>query len=239
MKPLKILFKYPSRGRKSRFFDGLDSIVNNMQDLDNFHIACTLDDDDEVMHSLDVMQAIAEYPNTSVSWGKSYSKIHAINRDMPNTKWDILVVMSDDMRIKFYGFDTMLRLFVGDWQDPKNGILIHVPDQDAKSALATMYIATRPYYERFGYVYHPSYKSLWCDNEAQDVAKMIGCYRFADWQGVIEHLNPAYGTSKHLPRDEMFDAQQAFWAVDEENYKQRKAKNFDIETIKHTDPNNF
>ena len=34
-KPLKILFKLPSRGRPERFFKALDSIINNLQDFEN------------------------------------------------------------------------------------------------------------------------------------------------------------------------------------------------------------
>lgn len=220
--PLKILFKYPSRSRPERFFSGLDSIVNNMQDMENYHVSCTLDEDDETMHTLEVMECLREYPRTSIMWGKSDSKIHAVNRDMPKVDWDIVVVMSDDMKVTFYGFDTLLRNFVTQWMPDLDG-LIHVPDQDAKSALATMYIATRKYYDRFGYVYHPSYKSLWCDNEVMDVAKRDKKYYYFDCPGLIMHLNPAYG---HLAKDTMFIEQQAHWDADEWNYKQRKAKNF-------------
>ena len=220
--PLKILFKYPSRSRPERFFSSLDSIVNNMQDMENFHVSCTLDEDDEEMHRMEVMQLIAKYPNTSVAWGRSISKIDAVNRDMPKKDWDIVVVMSDDMKITFYGFDTLLRNFVAQWIPDMDG-LIHVPDPDAKQALATMYIATRKYYERFGYVYHPSYKSVWCDNEVQSIAKITGKYYYFDCPGLIMHLNPAYG---HLPKDPMFIKQQAHWEEDEANYRKRKAKNF-------------
>jgi len=219
---MKILFKYPSRGRVERFFDGLDSIVNNMQDMENFHISCTLDEDDPEMHRMEVMQLIQEYPNTSIEWGLSWSKIQAVNRSMPKTDWDIIVVMSDDMRISFYGFDTLLRGFINEYIPDMDG-LIHVPDQDAKEALATMYIATRKYYDRFGYIYHPSYKSVFCDNEVQEIAKKTGKYFYFSCFGLIKHLNPAYG---HLPKDVMFIEQQNCWQEDEANFIKRKANKF-------------
>ena len=49
------LFKFPSRGRPDRFFTSLDSIVNNVSDVDYYHVACTLDLDDETMNNPDVI----------------------------------------------------------------------------------------------------------------------------------------------------------------------------------------
>ncbi len=220
----KILFKYPSRGRKNDFFDGLDSIVNNMQDRGNYMISCTLDEDDPVMHDLEVMHTLEEYKqicNLEIAWRKSESKIHAVNRDVPENDWDVIIVMSDDMRIRFYGFDTILRTFLNQSVADDGVGLIHVPDQDAKHLLATMYIATRGFYNLFGYIYHPSYKSLWCDNEIMDIARMFGWYYYCDCPGLIEHLNPAYAHN-NKPKDAMFIEQQSYWNVDEANYHERK-----------------
>ena len=47
--PSFILFKYPSRGRPERFFASLDSLVNNVKDVDYYHVAITLDDSDATM----------------------------------------------------------------------------------------------------------------------------------------------------------------------------------------------
>ena len=224
MQGYKILFKYPSRGRKDRFFDGLDSIVNNLHDLENFHISCTLDEDDTVMNDKDVIAKINEYPNTTIEWGKSNSKINAINRSMPNYDWDIVVNHADDMRFIMYGFDVLIRN-----EFNANGLdtLLHIPDQDAKEALATMYIAGKDYYNRLGFIYNEAYQSLFCDNEAQESAQQLGCYRFAkNCYGVLKHLNSAYG---YLERDEMFNRQQEIgWSLDMQTYHERKKINFGL-----------
>jgi len=220
--PIK-LFKYPSRGRPERFFLGLESIVNNISDQDYYHISCTLDTDDETMNNDEVIKRINSYRNTSIEWGLSKSKIDAVNRDFPKIDWDIVFCMSDDMLFTVFGFDVMVGVDMMTHFPELDG-LGHWPDQDAKEYLATMYIAGRKYYERFGYIYHPSYKSLWCDNEVQDIAKMLGKYKYMGYQINI-HLNPAYG---HLPKDEMFLRQQGDWGEDERNYYERKARNFDL-----------
>jgi hypothetical protein len=224
--PLKILFKYPSRGRPERFFKSLDSIVDNISDVDYYHVACTLDEDDATMNNSEVIERINSYKTTSIQWGKSISKIDAINRSMPDYPFDILICMSDDMVFNIFGFDTMIRVDMATHFPALDG-LIHYPDQDAKEFLATMYIAGKRFYERFGYIYHPSYKSLWCDNEIMLVAQMLKKYKYMGYQ-INLHLNPAY-ESNRMERDEMFNRQQGDWPHDESNFNTRKARNFDLE----------
>jgi len=222
--PAVILFKYPSRGRPDRFFKSLDSIVNNISDKDYYHIACTLDLDDPTMNNEDVVCKIMSYENTSIQWGLSKSKIHAVNRDFPNMPFHILIGMSDDMIFNIFGFDTMIRVDMLTHFENYDGLL-HYPDQDAKEHLATMYIAgVRWWQSRGKNIYHPSYKSLWCDNEEMEAAKIKGKYKYCGYQ-INTHENPAYG---HLPKDEMFNQQQSDWNEDEANFYARKAINFEL-----------
>lgn len=217
--PYRILFKYPSRGRPERFFRSLDTIYNNLYDLENFHVSCTLDEDDLSMNNESVISKINGYKNISISWGLSESKVHAINRDLPDYG-DIIVVMSDDMWFTFYGFDQIIRESFSDSLD----WLVHLPDNDAKDVLAVMYIAGRPFYERRGYIYYPGYKSLHCDNEIQAIARKLGRYKYVNCPGIIFHGNPAYG---HMPKDEMFEEQQHVgWSEDHALYNEREANNF-------------
>jgi len=225
------LFKYPSRNRPERFFAGLDNITNNISDKDYYHISCTLDLDDLTMNNTAIKERLATYPNISIEWGSSKSKIDAINRNMPDIDWDILIVMSDDMMYNVFGFDVMIGVDMLTWFPDYDG-LGHWPDQDAKENLATMYVAGRKFYDRFGYIYHPSYKSLWADNEVMDVAQKLGKYKYMGYQ-INVHLNPAYG---HLPKDEMFIEQQGYWGYDEMNYHKRKAMNFDLNINQNIQP---
>lgn len=220
--PLKILIKFPSRGRPDRFFIALDSCVNNIQDRANYHVSCTLDEDDSAMNNSDVIARIHEYENVSIEWGLSKSKIDAVNRSMPDYPWDVVIVHSDDILFTFYGFDTIVRDAFDDGLD----WLVHIPDNDAKSALAVVYIAGKRFYERFGYIYNPVYKSLFCDNEIMEISKAIGRYKYVDIPGIIFHANAAYG---HMERDEMFNRQQEIgWTEDQKTYYERKARNFDL-----------
>lgn len=218
--PLRILFKFASRGRPERFFRALGSLYSNISDPDNFHISCSLDSDDPYMNNEAVVDVIEVLHNISIQWGISENKIHAINRDMPPYNWDIVVVWSDDMESTFYGFDQIIRDSFKDGLDWH----VHYPDQDEKDKLPVLYVAGRDFYNRFGWIYNPVYKSLFCDTEQMEVAKILGRYKFENIPGLFVHLLPAYG---HLDPDQQWlDQQEIGWTVDRETYEKRKANNF-------------
>lgn len=220
----KILFKLPSRGRPERFFKALDSIVHNVKDLENFIVSCTLDSDDEAMNNDIVIDKIKSYPNTIIEWGTSISKIDAINRSMPKEDWDYLVVGSDDIYFHTFGFDEMIRQEFAQHFSDGDGY-IHFKEKDSGSALCVMTCCDKKYYDRFGYIYHPEYISLFADNEQFDVAKILGRYIYVPYE-IMEHKNPAYG---YIEKDEMFEKQQKIgWTKDQETYNKRKAKIFDL-----------
>lgn len=230
--PLKILFKFPCRGREKMFFESLNSLNTNIRDRDNYHISITLDVDDDILTNPDVVAKIESYPNTSIGWGLSESKVAAINRSMPEYDWDVIICWSNDMFCTFYGMDDIMRGYILNVANIREDFdfLIHFPEPCSKEWLNVLYIATKPYYDRFGYVYHPSYKSLWCDNESFDISKILGRYHYVGVPGLYEHRNPAY-SEYGIPRDEMFNEQQSHWGIDELNYLERKSRNFDIHLL--------
>ena len=46
-------------------------------------------------------------------------------------------------------------------------------DGNQGNRLNTLCILGKKYYERFNYIYHPDYTSLWADNEFMDVANLL------------------------------------------------------------------
>jgi len=222
-----ILVKYASRSRPARFMEGLHSIFSLAGNKGDITVLCILDTDDA---------CASEYANTlcrhNQSLGKtipysgfSTSKIDAINRPIPpEIRWDILVNFSDDMRFTVYGWDHLIR---DGFRCNGDDLFLHYPDSTAKGMLSTMSIMDRKYFERDGYIYHPSYKSLFADNEAQEVAQMRGRYLYMGTQ-IFDHFHPAYGLAEW---DEQYYRQQALWNEDEANYNYRKSHNFCLDAI--------
>ena len=225
---LRILLKYTTRSRRSNFLRGIDSIINNLADKENYHIYTTFDVDDDKMRPLPEIKG-----NHTYIAGTSKSKVDAINRDMDfiNSQydWDLLVNMSDDVVMTEKGFDNIIRNqfisydYDGEGETSTRNLdqVIHFPDGN-RSDLLTVSIIGREYYNRDNYIYNPEYKSLYCDNEAMEVAKIRGCYKYVD-KVIFNHLHPAYSKG-------VFDAQyqhtESFGAQDFETYLRRKQNGF-------------
>lgn len=220
---MRILYKFASRSRPEKFFHVLDNI-KDMSMSDNYIVLATLDDDDTSM--TEQKERLNKYKNLEVAWGKSFNKIHAINRDMDKVKeWDILVNMSDDMMFIVRNFDEAIRDKVRKHL-PDGDCLIHFPDQNQGPNCMTMSVMDRKYFERDKYIYHPSYVSLWCDLEAAEVGKLRGRY-FYEPVRIFNHYHPSFfqcAMDDQYKKTESWNVRSA----DEQTYNYRKANNFFI-----------
>jgi hypothetical protein len=230
MEKYKILFKYASRSRNHKFFNGLQNILSNLGDLHNFCILVSLDVDDSTMNNAETIKRLTEYvqkyPNKIiVKFGYSKNKIDAINRDVNDLKdkynFDILVNFSDDMEFIQHSFDDIIR----------NKFFIHYPDTDGNiyfndgytgDRLSTMSIIGRKYYDKFNYIYHPSYQSLWCDNEYTELAKRNQKILYFH-ENIFRHNHPA-NIGGYI--DEQYIKTESFSDIDRQNYELRLKNNF-------------
>jgi hypothetical protein len=218
---MRILFKYTTRSRRSNFLRGYDSILNNIANREDYHILISVDGDDQSMSPLPVLDG-----NHTFVVGRSKNKIDAINRDINEFDYDfdILINMSDDMIFTKKGFDDIIRAeFYNDFNQ-----YVHYNDGNQKCNVCTMHIVGRNYYDRFKYIYHPDYISLWCDVENDIVAKQLGCYKYmGDNLKLFRHLHPAWGLA---PQDALSikTEDRALWVADEITFNKRKIKNFGL-----------
>lgn len=218
---MTILFKYTSRSRPLLFLRGLDSICNNVVS-DDYRVLCTFDNDDEKYRYHGFISDVLKRKNTYIIWGDSKSKVDAINRDAGNFgKFDILVNFSDDQVFTVYGFDNIIRRDMERLCDDLD-MFIHYPDGVANERIPSMSVMGRKYYERFNYIYHPDYSSLWCDNEAMEVAKILGKYTYVDTH-IFKHLHPIWGLAV---KDDQYKLTESFYLRDQKVYKDRRKQNF-------------
>ena len=154
---------------------------------DNYEFIVSMDLDDSVMNNKEIINYLGNKKNLNFNYSNNKSKIQAINADIPDSDWDILVLVSDDMIPEVIGFDNIIR----------NKMLELYPDTDGvlwfydgwRRDLNTLCILGRKYYERFRYIYHPSYKSFWSDAEFTDVGNILNKQTFID-NIIIRHLHP-------------------------------------------------
>jgi hypothetical protein len=189
---MKLLIKFPTRNRKNKFFKVLKQYQNLCEDIENTQFLITLDNDDDDMNSSEVNDIFNTFKNVKVVYGNSDSKIHAINRDIElANEWDIVLLASDDMVPKVKGYDNIIRNKMKEFY-PDTDVILWFNDGHQGNKLNTLCILGKKYYDRFGYIYHPEYKSLWSDNEFMMVGNLLGKQTYFD-ELIIKHEHPDCG----------------------------------------------
>lgn len=219
---MQILIKFPTRGRPDNFFRALDLYLGMAEDPEALLIQVTIDDDDPWMNAEEVLQRLVGHPRIVLTRGRSSSKIHAINRDLLMDGWDILLLASDDMIPVQPGYDGIIRRRMQEHYPDTDGVLWF--NDGNRSDLNTLSILGRKYYDRFGYIYHPGYRSLYCDKEFTLVADRLGRQTYID-QVIIRHEHPAYG---YGPMDAIYRTNDLKKDVDLRLYLLRQARRFDL-----------
>jgi hypothetical protein len=219
---MKILVKFPTRSRPEQFLKTLSEWYNKAKDNSNIEYLISYDKDDSKMSPTVIARAKSIGNNIKLVPGYSKSKIDACNRDIKKAAaWDIVLLISDDMFIQVDGWDEILR----------DNMKKHYPDTDGclwfhdshQKRICTLSCMGKKYYNRFNYMYHPDYKSLWCDNEFTDVANKLHRMTYIDIK-LVNHQHPCWGRA--VPTDDLYRVNEGFFKIDQLTYNRRKAVNF-------------
>jgi hypothetical protein len=231
---MHILVKYPTRQRPELFVKNIKEYIQLAEDLENMTFLISYDEDDKTMVDGIAIKKVMDFVNYHSARGiniifekgSSKNKIDACNRDINKRvdiiEWDIVLLISDDMHVQQYNWDEIIR------QDMKE----HFPDTDGslwypdghQPRINTLSCMGKKYYDRFGYIYHPSYKSFYCDEEYTIIAmrdkKMVKLNTM-----IAKHNHPAETKEKE---DDLYKANNKYWNEDQQNFKQRKLNNFPL-----------
>jgi hypothetical protein len=225
----KILIKFPTRGRAEKFFQVLDQYINMAVDLSKIAFLISLDNDDAAMNNEIIINQLKSYKEKVkllYFFGNSKSKIQAINADMDKiTGWDIVLLASDDMIPVFKGYDQIIRKDMNDHFRDTDGVLWY--NDGGQNKINTLCILGKKYYDRFGYIYHPDYTSLWCDNEFTDVSRILNKTYKSDTI-IIEHQHPVYQKTNF---DMLYLRNEAFYETDKTVYERRSKINFELDKL--------
>jgi len=196
--------------------------------MSNIQIIVSIDDDDNMMDTY----SLKIHPNVTVCKGSPNGKVDAINRDIPDpATFDILLLASDDMIPIVKGYDTIIRDSMKQFYPDSDGVLFF-NDGFQESKLNTLVICGSKYYQRFGYIYHPDYKSLYCDNEFTDQATRLGKQTYFH-QVIIRHEHP-YNLKTNV--DDLYWHNDTFMNVDRATYERRFIPIYDVSVLICTIP---
>ena len=137
------------------------------------------------------------FPDAVLNYGDGV--VSAWNTAAKNATGDVLITIDDDW-ICPQGYDQIIESYMCNGAD-----ILHVGDKHRKDQLICHPIVSKGFYEAMGYLWHPSFKSVYCDNWFSDVATRWG-YVDATKGGTVDlgfvHANPSqgYGTEDDVAR---------------------------------------
>jgi hypothetical protein len=158
-----------------------------------------------------------------LNFNENKDKIAAVNADIETFDFDICLLASDDMIPKEPRYDEIIRGYYQRFFPNYDGVL-HFNDGYQKDLLNTLSILGYPYWNRFKYIYHPAYKSLWADAEFGNVSRRLGKFKYFD-QVIIRHEHPGLGLTD---MDQLYMKNNALNGVDQKTFFDRDAMNYDL-----------
>jgi hypothetical protein len=221
---MKLVIKFPTRNRKNKFLNTLKKYDNLLSKKIDVRFLITMDEDDTEMNCQDVKEILNTYSNLTFFYGNSKNKIDAVNKDLDKIEdWDIVLLASDDMIPVVKGYDEIIVENMKKLYPDTDGVL-WFNDGFQGEKLNTLSILGKKYYDRFGYIYNPEYKSVWCDNEFMSVANILGKQTYIK-EIIIKHEHPDYGYGK---RDEIHVNNFKNESSDRDVFNKRKLINFGL-----------
>jgi len=224
---LRIMVQLATRNRKEKFLDCLALHARTMSGAYDvfFNISCDIDDIE--MNNDETISAIRSiYDKCYISFNANSNKVEAINIGVSDKNFDVLVNTSDDMSPNpDYKWDEEIRAGFETYFPDYNGVL-HFNDGSSGEGLNTLCIMGRPYYDRFGYIYHPDYKSFFCDDEFTKVSYKLDKAIYINKPIIIHDNIGVYGSKNYHQYDETYERNKINDQHDSEVFGKRRYKNY-------------
>lgn len=186
---MRILIQFPTFRRRDKFLNCLSKYVDLASGNNGLFFNINCDYHDETMNNFETMEEIYEIVDdnaVAINFDKNTTKIGAINANINPDSFDVLVCASDDMIPQIYGWDDEIALAMTTHFPNMDGA-IHFNDGNKNAdKLITLSVMGVELYKHFGYVYHPDYKSLYCDNEFTEEVYRLGQVVYVD-KVIIKH----------------------------------------------------
>lgn len=226
---MRILLKCPTRNRPQKIMSTMNAYMNLAKHPEYIGVAISCDVDDVSMSRNLVHEELYRILKKT-AWRRIFTspnktKIQACNANMDEIdwEWDIVVLVSDDMIPQIQGWDDVIRMHM----PPDTNKILWFNDGFQGEKLNTLNVFGRQMYNRFGYLYHPEYKSLFCDTELTDLCRgeLKDRCTYIPYC-IIRHEHPGTGYKQNM--DALYQHNQRYWNDDMYTYIRRKTYNYDI-----------
>jgi len=229
--PLTISLLHATRGRPAKARAAYDAWMSRASGAHNLEYILSVDVDDKQMVTPkgNELKLIDEsWPTTvNVIGGESRpGPVDAYNRALYASTGDIIVQVHDDI-IPPKDWDAAVVEAFGDTSRPA---LLHVDDGTGdkvnpdKPDLLTILVGTRAWFEGAGFFYHPSYPSVYCDDDITAMAQRL--------DAIIDAMHIRFNHAwEGAASDNTYRRayQKANWAAGEKAFAARKSAGFPCE----------
>ena len=230
---MKILVQFPTLNRKDSFLHCLEK-YESMSSKNNdilFNINCDAGDvsmnNNETIKNIDSIITKSKY---KINYLINSNKISSINAHIDDNNFDVLLCASDDMIPVIQSWDLYISSNMIKYFPELDGAL-HFNDGYARDSLITLSIMGYKLYKYFGYIYHPDYKSLYCDNEFTEVVYGLNAVKYID-DIIIKHEHYTRDGNVNSGKYDQAAQKTLFYAGrDHIVFKERKFRGFPRERI--------
>tara|TARA_Y100001938_G_C8080648_1_gene428824 strand:- start:506 stop:1240 length:735 start_codon:yes stop_codon:yes gene_type:complete len=229
----KLLVKFPTRNRPDKFKEIFGVYSKYLDDNYETRFVITCDSDDESMNNPEMIdwfkrqQINLESRGHSLiyHYGNSKTKIQACNANLEGESADVLMLASDDMWPQIRGYN---RVILDGMKEcfPDGDGAIKFNDGLRTDILMTLAVMGWKLYERFGYIYHPDYTSVYPDTEQTAVCHYSGRLAVSDII-ICKHQWTSQAFDELHGRNE----NQAMYHKDGEVYRRRMQNRFDMDAM--------
>lgn len=206
---MKFLFKYATYKRPDWFKQTLEIYYSMLSGQHHYEFVISLNANDKTMNNPEMRVFMDGKPGLSYCCGLHKTKIEAINADMKGLDFDILFLISDDMIPIVPDFDIIIAEKMKEHFSDLEGALHFNDGCCGRDKCITLSIMGKKLYDYFGYIYHPAYKSFFCDEEFTNVVYQLGKVKYFpqvivrhDWKGWGEGRDEVYARNTKLGKDD-------------------------------------
>lgn len=216
---MKITLLHPSRWRPQQAKETLDFWMNRAHDKTNIQHVLSLDSDDETCADYARL-----FPNSTIAINENSDVVQATNAARHLCNGDIIIYLSDDFKCP----DFWDREIINQYNNDGNPDLwlIRVDDllQKEHADVLTIPIMTKKLMDHLGYFWHPSYKSMFVDQDLFYTCKNNGWLFFAHHLK-FPHMHYCVGKA---PNDRTYERSSNNWQTGQQIYRTRKQQNFPL-----------
>lgn len=215
----KISLLHPSRGRPLKSLENSKEWLENSSGDYEIEIVCAVDNDDPMKEEY--------FKNYSDCYSSDTANVvQATNHAAFKSTGDILVYLSDDFKCP-YEWD---KLIIKEFENENRPLVLKVDDclQPFHARILTIPIMNRALYERLGYFWHPSYKSMFVDQDLFETALSIGAVKNCEHLKFPHHHYSNPDDKIRSDRDETYKRSESFWDQGKKVFHMRRAQKFPI-----------